>query len=658
MKPPPIILGAALLFWGWRTDFLSLAAALAILLELPLLFRARWNFADKELNRLWDVCMLLFVGAIVFLRYSEDVSNAAYRFFQWFPLVFYPMAFGYAYGSRDSMPLKTFSWFMRQKGRPGADKPMPFGWMYFGTCLVTSGASNVRDYWFFCGIALLVGWALMAVRPRRIRLAPWIVLFLLLCGTAFVAQNRLQDAQGFLEAKLSELFAHFARRQDNPFASRTAMGRMGALEQSARIVMKVKPERGSVPERLREATYTSLHRDTWRGGGRDFEPVPVEADLTTWTLNTNTVPAASIRIIERVPRKYAFLSVPLGTAQLRNLNANIVETNRYAVIRSRENPGLVDFQARFGPGSPEAAPEVGQARAVDLSIPGEEMEAVEAAAKEIDVENLAPTEQAAAIVGYFASRFRYTTYQDSRTLRGHGISPLSEFLLNTRAGHCEFFASATVLLLRHYGIPARYVIGYAIQEDSRDGDSYVIRERDGHAWANAFINGRWTEVDSTPPDWEKREKDALPFYQPLADAWQNLTFGFLEWRWLGERAFFKSVAPWLLLPLAIFLFWRVFGRKMTRRQKPGAAKRRDQGADSELYLLEKRLKHSGLARQPEETAARWLARVSEEKPVLNDPLKTLLSVHYKYRFDPLGLSPAERETLRSRARECLAQLKR
>ncbi|MBT8330725.1 MAG: transglutaminase-like domain-containing protein, partial [Deltaproteobacteria bacterium] len=39
---------------------------------------------------------------------------------------------------------------------------------------------------------------------------------------------------------------------------------------------------------------------------------------------------------------------------------------------------------------------------------------------------------------------------------------IENFLTRSRSGHCEYFATATVLLLRQAGIPARYARGYSV----------------------------------------------------------------------------------------------------------------------------------------------------------------------------------------------------
>ena len=96
----------------------------------------------------------------------------------------------------------------------------------------------------------------------------------------------------------------------------------------------------------------------------------------------------------------------------------------------------------------------------------------------------------------------------SRTACGRGRrngsranTPLTRFLLTSRSGHCEYFATATVLLLRQLGIPARYAVGYYVHEPA--GSGYVVRERDAHAWCLAWNRqtGSWDDFDTTPASW-------------------------------------------------------------------------------------------------------------------------------------------------------------
>jgi len=73
------------------------------------------------------------------------------------------------------------------------------------------------------------------------------------------------------------------------------------------------------------------------------------------------------------------------------------------------------------------------------------------------------------------------------------------FFNHTKAGHCEFFATATALLLRQVNIPTRYVTGYIAHEYSRLEGKLIVRQKDSHAWVKVFINGQWKNFDTTPP---------------------------------------------------------------------------------------------------------------------------------------------------------------
>lgn len=79
-----------------------------------------------------------------------------------------------------------------------------------------------------------------------------------------------------------------------------------------------------------------------------------------------------------------------------------------------------------------------------------------------------------------------------------GKNAVDEFLFNTRAGFCEHYASAFVVLMRAAGIPARVVTGYQ-GGDMNTVDGYMtVRQSDAHAWAEIWVQDRgWIRVDPT-----------------------------------------------------------------------------------------------------------------------------------------------------------------
>lgn len=73
------------------------------------------------------------------------------------------------------------------------------------------------------------------------------------------------------------------------------------------------------------------------------------------------------------------------------------------------------------------------------------------------------------------------------------------FLFESNRGICTDFASASTLLLRAAGLPARYTEGFVMPEDIRDSmGRYVVTAAQAHAYAEVFIEGcGWLTVDGT-----------------------------------------------------------------------------------------------------------------------------------------------------------------
>lgn len=71
------------------------------------------------------------------------------------------------------------------------------------------------------------------------------------------------------------------------------------------------------------------------------------------------------------------------------------------------------------------------------------------------------------------------------------------FLESSDTGYCVHYASATTVLLRSAGIPARYVTGYKI--DAIGGKNTTAYEKDAHAWVEYWEENRgWVIMEATP----------------------------------------------------------------------------------------------------------------------------------------------------------------
>ncbi len=75
---------------------------------------------------------------------------------------------------------------------------------------------------------------------------------------------------------------------------------------------------------------------------------------------------------------------------------------------------------------------------------------------------------------------------------------VDQFLFESKAGFCEHYAQAFVLLMRAMDVPSRVVTGYLGGEVNPVDNILSIRQMDAHAWAEVWIDGTgWLRVDPT-----------------------------------------------------------------------------------------------------------------------------------------------------------------
>jgi protein-glutamine gamma-glutamyltransferase len=296
-------------------------------------------------------------------------------------------------------------------------------------------------------------------------------------------------------------------------------------------------------------------------------------------------------------------------------------------------------------------------------VPTSEVPALDEIISEMKISDATEEQKLLAVQQFFADKFSYSTWLGPDKVARTNETALSRFLLQSRSGHCEYFATATVLLLRELGIPARYAVGYAVHEPS--GHGYVVRERDAHALCLAWNEQTkiWEDFDTTPASWVAAEGKRASVLQWFGDfsSWVRFQIAKLRWGQTNLRQYIL----WALVPMLALLLYQIIFRSRRRRglktkTKNSAAAIIWPGLDSEFYMLERRLVSHGLSRQPSESLSDWLAHALVD-PALTDlrkPLEELIRLHYRHRFDPHGLSGKEREALTREAKICLDTLSR
>jgi len=116
-------------------------------------------------------------------------------------------------------------------------------------------------------------------------------------------------------------------------------------------------------------------------------------------------------------------------------------------------------------------------------------------ARKITASGNNPYDKALVMEGYLQRNFGYTLNLAGKP----GADPLAQFLFVTKAGHCEYFASAMTVMLRTLGIPSREVNGFLPGEFNDVAGDYIVRASDAHSWVEAYFPGSgWITFDPTP----------------------------------------------------------------------------------------------------------------------------------------------------------------
>jgi hypothetical protein len=142
------------------------------------------------------------------------------------------------------------------------------------------------------------------------------------------------------------------------------------------------------------------------------------------------------------------------------------------------------------------------------------------------------------------SEYLMLNYKYSLNFVRTAQDPISDFLLNKKSAHCQYFAASAVMLLRSVGVPARYATGFWAHERAPDGTT-VVRGRDAHAWAEAYVDKvGWVTVEVTPPSGR-----ADPAVNPLTP-WQKWGEQ-LEDAWTRVRNWFGKLSSLQILGLML-----------------------------------------------------------------------------------------------------------
>lgn len=302
------------------------------------------------------------------------------------------------------------------------------------------------------------------------------------------------------------------------FSDNVELGQIGEIKKSSAVVMRVKTGQPISNERLRWRGIALSQFDGKRWTSSDRHPIALSPNSDGW-IGLGPHGEGRGKILANIqftvllePMATDALFVPPGAMALRGDFSGEGGTNlgrRTYLLRdsadSLYNPFHNYSAIRYFGFSrmPEFDP--AKLRLAGTNYPEEILETylqvppldprIPNLAKQITANAKTPYDKAAAIEAYLRGRYSYTLNLTGKP----GDDPLPHFLFETRAGHCEYFASAMAILVRTLGIPAREVNGFLPGEFNDLAGDYIVRASDAHSWVEVYFPDRgWITFDPTP----------------------------------------------------------------------------------------------------------------------------------------------------------------
>ena len=243
--------------------------------------------------------------------------------------------------------------------------------------------------------------------------------------------------------------------------------------------------------------------------------------------------------------------------------------------------------------------------------------------------------KAPALAEALVARLRTFTYTLDNP-SASAANPMEDFLTRTRAGHCEYFASALALMLRARGVPARVVNGYRLGAWVPEGGYWLVTQDEAHAWVEYWDDGSgvWRMADGTPALTTALPTGLAAAWARLSDAaafkWDRYVVRFSGddqaaglvalqslgsgWSWSWKRPSVPMLSAAILLALA-WAIWRF-------RPRGTAATLADPKGSRLLSPLLRRTRRDAPPLAGE-TARAWLLRLARLRPDRGPSLRGL-----------------------------------
>ncbi len=644
----------------------------ALIVEAAHWTRLRWDFTDDTCNRAWHLTSIaiVFSGAIIWLEGNPYTAMPA--LLSWMPALLLPVQFVQSYGLRDSVPLSSFSLIARRRkarnqrlGLLEQTTWFNFGNTFFAATMVAAAVGKNADMWiFFPGLIVLVSWMTYSFkRSSWIAFAPLVTAASILSFGGQLGLEKVSDMMGSASARRASRF--------NPDINATLIGTRGTVRQSPEIQWRLTTDGPpqTAPRLLRTATYSSFIGRSWltqRIAKADFKDLDTRLVndepyyLLTEAENTDEITRLPSFELRGSASSESPIPLPGDAMGLRDFDLDGIESNTFGTVRIFPRNPVIHGQVFWNGGTFPESPPLGRE---DLRTPSDDSECLDRIVAELNLDANKPLdEKLLTLRQWFRSEFSYTrnltiTRPYRRT---NSPSAITSFLTTVKKGHCEYFATSAVLILRNAGIPARYTTGYGVMEPDPKRGGFVIRGTHGHAWCRVWDqdNNRWVDFDPTPPSWFASVNSQITRTQRFYDSLKRLREDFFIWRNQPTNRLAATAVMWsIAAALTAFITRRLWKSKRRLETKSVVASYDGHRTLTPLHELESlATRHLG-PRPPGQTFSRWLRRLTDILPD-HKPLDEAISLHQRARFDPRPQPEHDRNRLERLAKSLAATLRR
>ncbi len=554
MKIPPLLIGFSLLVWGVETQRVFLGILLALCAESWNLISVRYDFTDEDFIKISDLTSLVFLAGVTLIILNYEVVSFLRITTGWLPLFLMPLLIAQLYSAEDWVVIGTrLGW----KKKTHKHKSFDIRGYYIFTTFLAAACANSGSIRLFTALIFLFFMLAFVNRGKGYSVIFFFLVFVVLTGCAYLLEKGVDAGYHYAKHKTRQLLSqYYGQKFNDPYMSYVNFGDTGRLKTSGEIVLRLLAEHP--PDRLRVADFSVYSNGTWAGNHTGFTYIASDDDKK-WQLLTPP-PNGGLEVFVQydLSKEKGIVPIPPGSFSLQSNTIYALEQKRSGSLRVPDGAPIISYTVTYAPNMFHLDD---KPRSRHLYIPEEERYLTEKLYVELKGEDDA--ESLSRIRAYLADGF---TYSLEMLGRGAFSTPLGNFLFHEKKGFCEYYATATALLLRSVGIPSRYVVGYAVVEEGFFRNSYVVRERHGHAWCEAYIGGKWITVDTTPVQWVLTDADTASFFEPVGDLINYLQHKYRLYQ-IGEggdNTFFLSV---VVVILALFLALRIYRRMQLQKKE-------------------------------------------------------------------------------------------